>query len=118
MDKKIFNELLESVREAKAIMRGEKKPARVMLLVACSRKKLEQNQLLIAAWNLSLEPIKRVVRRRRKNDLLLQIRQVEHGLIRDHRPICRVQIRILLQHEIGRRNNPGKQKIAARRGDV
>jgi hypothetical protein len=32
MDKKTFNELLESVREAKAIMRGEKKPARVTRL--------------------------------------------------------------------------------------
>jgi putative transcriptional regulator len=32
MDKKIFAELLENVHEAKAIMRGEKKPARVTRL--------------------------------------------------------------------------------------
>jgi hypothetical protein len=32
MDKKSFNELLENVREAKAIMRGEKMPARVTRL--------------------------------------------------------------------------------------
>ena len=32
MDKKSFNELLKNVREARAIIRGEKKPARVTRL--------------------------------------------------------------------------------------
>jgi len=31
MKKELFNELLESVREAKAIMRGEKQPSRVFI---------------------------------------------------------------------------------------
>ena len=31
MEKQLFDELLESVREAKAIMRGERKPSRIFV---------------------------------------------------------------------------------------
>ena len=64
------------------------------------------------------EPVESVAAGRRKDDLILQIREIEHGRVGHNRPIRRGQVRILLQHEIHRGNDPGKDEVVARRVQV
>ena len=58
------------------------------------------------------KPEETVSVRRRQDDLILQVREVEHGRVRHVRPVQ--QIGALLQGEIQGRNDPGNDIVRSR----
>ena len=53
-----------------------------------------------------LKPEETGLARRRKDDLILQVREIEHGQVRHVRPVGRSQVGILLQPEVHGGNDP------------